>query len=170
MVAGAQQARVMSSEHFSVNGTPVDAGELVRLARRCALVGERAVRCVQRFDSRATRSSSCSSPMNTEAESLTYHLRSADCRSRKCWAREADAARILEEALSLAADQQASVAHELIERLDGDVGAERALQVEAIRAALVEGEQSGIAEDSSLEGILAELRASRAREQTGLLP
>ena len=39
-----------------------------------------------------------------------------------------------------------------------------------IRAALVEGEQSGIAEDSSLEGILAELRASRAREQTGLLP
>jgi hypothetical protein len=67
-----------------------------------------------------------------------------------------------EEALSFAADQRARIAHELIESLDGDVGAERALQVEAIRAALVEGEQSGIAEDSSLEGILTELRASRA--------
>ena len=75
----------------------------------------------------------------------------------------ADAARILEEALSLAADQRARIAHEPIESLDGDVGAERALQVEAIRAALIEGEASGIAEDSSLEGILTELRASRAR-------
>ena len=75
----------------------------------------------------------------------------------------ADVARILEEALSLAADQRARIAHELIESLDGHVGAERSLQVEAIRAALLEGEQSGIAEDSSLEGILTELRASRAR-------
>ena len=75
----------------------------------------------------------------------------------------ADAARILEEALSLAADQRARIAHELIESLDGHVGVDWALQVEAIRTALVEGEQSGIAEDSSLEGILTELRASRAR-------
>jgi len=44
----------MRSEHFNVDGTPVDAGELVRLGRRLALVGERAVRCVQRFDPRAT--------------------------------------------------------------------------------------------------------------------
>ena len=75
----------------------------------------------------------------------------------------ADAARILEEALSLSADQRARIAHGLIESLDGDVGADHARQVEAIRAALVEGEQSGIAEGSSLEGILADLRASRAR-------
>jgi hypothetical protein len=61
------------------------------------------------------------------------------------------------------ADQRARIAHELIESLDGDVGAEREREVEAIRAALVEGEQSGIAEDSSLEGVLTELRASRAR-------
>jgi hypothetical protein len=69
----------------------------------------------------------------------------------------ADAARILEEALSLAADQGARIAHELIESLDGDVGAEQARKVEAMRAALVEAEQSGIAADSSLEGILTEL-------------
>jgi len=75
----------------------------------------------------------------------------------------ADAARILEEALSLAPDQRARIAHQLIESLDGDVGGERALKVEAIRAALIEGEQSGIAEDSSLEGILTELRVTRAR-------
>jgi hypothetical protein len=75
----------------------------------------------------------------------------------------ADAARILEEALSLEADQRARIAHELIESLDGGGGDERARKVEAIRAALVEGEQSGIAEDSSLEGILSELRAARAR-------
>ena len=61
----------------------------------------------------------------------------------------ADAARILEEALSLAAEQRAHIAHELIESLDGGVGAEQARKVEAIRAALVEGEQSGIADDSS---------------------
>ena len=65
--------------------------------------------------------------------------------------------------LSLTADQRARIAHELIESLDGDVGAERARQVDASRAALVEGEQSGMAEDSSLEGIITELRASRAR-------
>lgn len=35
--------------------------------------------------------------------------------------------------------------------------------VEAIREALAEGERSGIAEDSSLEGVLAEFRSSRAR-------
>jgi hypothetical protein len=75
----------------------------------------------------------------------------------------ADAARILEEALSLEADQRARIAHELIESLDGGGGDERARKVEAIRAALVEGERSGIAEDSSLEGILSELRAARAR-------
>ena len=75
----------------------------------------------------------------------------------------ADAARILEEALSLAPDQRARIAHQLIESLDGDVGGERALKVEAIRVALIEGEQSGIAEDSSLEGILTELRVTRAR-------
>jgi hypothetical protein len=74
-----------------------------------------------------------------------------------------DAARTLEEALSLAADQRAHIAHELIESLDGDVDAARAGWVETIRAALVEGEQGGIAEDSSLGGILSELRASRAR-------
>ena len=74
----------------------------------------------------------------------------------------ADAARILEEALSLAPDQRARIAHELIESLEGGGGDERR-KVEAIRAALVEGEQSGIAEDSSIEGILSELRASRAR-------
>jgi hypothetical protein len=55
-----------------------------------------------------------------------------------------DAARILEEALSLAADQRARIAHELIDSLDGGVGAGQARKVEAIRAALVEGEQSGI--------------------------
>ena len=75
----------------------------------------------------------------------------------------ADPARILEEALALAPDQRARIAHELIESLDGDVGAARSREVETIRAALVEGEQSGIAEDSSLEGILSDLRASRAR-------
>ena len=74
----------------------------------------------------------------------------------------ADAARILEEALSLAPDQRARIAHQLIESLDGDVDGERTLKVEAIRAALIEGEESGIAEDSSLEGILTELRVTRA--------
>jgi len=75
----------------------------------------------------------------------------------------ADAAKVLEEALTLTPDQRKRIAHELIESLDGDAGAERERKVEAIRAALAEGEQSGIAEDSSLEGILAEFRSSRAR-------
>lgn len=56
-----------------------------------------------------------------------------------------------------------TVAHELIEGLDGDRGVEQTSKVEAIRAALIEGEQSGIAEDSSLEGVLNELRTTRAR-------
>ena len=75
----------------------------------------------------------------------------------------ADAAKVLQEALTLAPAQRARIAHELIESLDGDVGAERERKIEAIRAALAEGEQSGIAEDSSLEGILADFRSSRAR-------
>jgi hypothetical protein len=45
----------------------------------------------------------------------------------------ADAARILEEALSLA-DQRARIAHELIESLDGDGGAERVRKVEGRRS------------------------------------
>lgn len=60
-------------------------------------------------------------------------------------------------------DQRAHIAHELLESLDGGGGDERARKVAAIRAALAEGEQSGIAEDSSLEGILSELRSARAR-------
>ncbi len=75
----------------------------------------------------------------------------------------ADAAKVLEEALTLAPAQRSRIAHELIESLEGDAGAERERKVEAIRAALAEGEQSGIAEDSSLEGVLAEFRSSRAR-------
>jgi hypothetical protein len=75
----------------------------------------------------------------------------------------ADAAKVLAEALTLAPAQRSRIAHELIESLEGDAGAERERKVEAIRAALAEGEQSGIAEDSSLEGILAEFRASPAR-------
>lgn len=75
----------------------------------------------------------------------------------------ADPSRILEDALALAPEQRAQIAHELIESLDGDAGATRLRQVEAIRAALVEGEESGIAEDSSLEGILSEFRSSRSR-------
>jgi hypothetical protein len=34
---------------------------------------------------------------------------------------------------------------------------------EALRSALEEGERSGIAEDSSLDGVLAEFRSSRTR-------
>jgi hypothetical protein len=63
----------------------------------------------------------------------------------------------------LTPEQRAHIAHELIESLNGDAGAARMRQVEAIRAALVEGEQSGIAEDSSLEGILSDFRSSRSR-------
>jgi ParD-like antitoxin of type II ParDE toxin-antitoxin system len=75
----------------------------------------------------------------------------------------ADAAKVLEEALALGPAQRSRIAHELIESLEGDAGAEHERKVEAIRAALAEGEQSGIAEDSSLEGVLAEFRSSRAR-------
>lgn len=75
----------------------------------------------------------------------------------------ADASKILDEALSLPPDQRARIAHDLIESLDGRGGEERARRVEALRTALAEGEQSGIVGDSSLEGILDELRACRAR-------
>lgn len=77
----------------------------------------------------------------------------------------ADAARILEEALTLTTEQRARIAHELIASLEGGggPGAEHERKIEAIRVALVEGEQSGIAEDSSLESILTEFRSSRAR-------
>lgn len=75
----------------------------------------------------------------------------------------ADAAKVLEDALTLAPAQRARIAHELIESLDNDIGAEHERKVEAIREALAEGERSGIAEDSSLEGVLAEFRSSRER-------
>jgi hypothetical protein len=74
----------------------------------------------------------------------------------------AEAARILQEALTLAPEQRARIAHELIDSLDG-AGAEQDDRLEAIRAALLEGENSGIADDSSLEGVLSDFRASRAR-------
>jgi hypothetical protein len=77
----------------------------------------------------------------------------------------ADAAKVLEEALTLPSEQRARIAHELLDSLEGGggPGAERARKVDAIRVALAEGEESGIAEDSSLEAILAEFRSSRAR-------
>lgn len=77
----------------------------------------------------------------------------------------ADAAKILEEALTLTSEQRARIAHELIESIEGGggPGAEHERKIEAIRIALAEGEQSGVAEDSSLDGILTEFRASRAR-------
>ena len=74
----------------------------------------------------------------------------------------AQAARILQEALTLAPEQRARIAHELIDSLGG-AGAEQDDKLEAIRAALLEGENSGIADDSSLEGVLRDFRASRAR-------
>ena len=43
---------------------------------------------------------------------------------------------VLEDALTLAPAQRSLIAHELIERLEGDAGAERERKVEAIRAAL----------------------------------
>ena len=74
----------------------------------------------------------------------------------------ADAARVLEEALALGPDERASIAHQLIQSLDAADGAEQlARRHEALRAALEEGEQSGLAEDSSLDGVLAEFRARR---------
>gem|GEM_PF-3469234 len=75
----------------------------------------------------------------------------------------ADAARILEEALTLTSEQRAQIAHELIESIEGGGGPEHERKIEAIRIALAEGEQSGVAEDSSLDGILTEFRAARAR-------
>jgi hypothetical protein len=74
----------------------------------------------------------------------------------------ATAAKILEEALALTPDQRVHLVQELLESLDGTPGVEREGSIEAIRAALTEGEASGIAEDSSLEGVLSEFRASRA--------
>jgi hypothetical protein len=82
----------------------------------------------------------------------------------------ADAAKVLEDALALAPAQRSRIARELIESLEGDAGAEDERKVEAIRAALAEGEQSGIAEDSSLEGVLAEFRSSRPLSDGWLPP
>jgi hypothetical protein len=71
----------------------------------------------------------------------------------------ADAARLLEEALALGPDERAKFARRLIQSLEP--ADQRAQKHDALRAALEEGERSGIAEDSSLEGVLAEFRASR---------
>ena len=74
----------------------------------------------------------------------------------------ADAARILEEALTLDREERARVARRLILSLEPDATAEReARKHEVLRAALEEGERSGIAEDSSLDGVLADFRARR---------
>jgi hypothetical protein len=74
----------------------------------------------------------------------------------------ADAARVLEQALALGPDERARIAHELILSLEPSRSAEeRARKHEALRAALEEGERSGVAEDSSLEGVLAEFRTRR---------
>ncbi len=74
----------------------------------------------------------------------------------------ADAARILEEALALDREERARVARRLILSLEPDATAEsQARKHAALRAALEEGELSGIAEDSSIEGVLADFRARR---------
>ena len=73
----------------------------------------------------------------------------------------ADAARILEEALALEPEARARVARRLIMSLEAEAPDDRARKHEALRAALEEGERSGIAEDSSLEGVLADFRARR---------
>ena len=74
----------------------------------------------------------------------------------------ADAARILEEALTLDPEERARVARRLIQSLEPGATAKRQAQKhDALRAALEEGERSGIAEDSSLEGVLADFRARR---------
>ena len=74
----------------------------------------------------------------------------------------ADSARILEEALTLDPEERARVARRLILSLEPDEAAKhQARKHDALRAALEEGEQSGIAEDSSLEGVLADFRARR---------
>jgi hypothetical protein len=85
--------------------------------------------------------------------------------ARRSWSRYtremATAAKILEEALALTPDQRVHLVQELLESLDGIPGVPREGSVDAIRGALIEGEASGIAEDSSLEGVLREFRASR---------
>ncbi len=65
----------------------------------------------------------------------------------------ADAARLLEEALALGPDERARQSLEPAEQ--------QAQKHEALRAALEDGERSGVAEDSTLEGVLAEFRANR---------
>jgi hypothetical protein len=71
----------------------------------------------------------------------------------------ADAARLLEEALALGPDERAKFARRLIQSLEPLE--QKVLKHESLRAALEEGELSGVAEDSTLEGVLAEFRASR---------
>ena len=73
----------------------------------------------------------------------------------------ANTARILEEALALEPEERARVARQLIMSLEAEAPEERTRKHEALRAALEEGEQSGVAEDSSLEGVLADFRARR---------
>jgi hypothetical protein len=74
----------------------------------------------------------------------------------------ADVARVLEEALALDPNERARVARRLILSLEpADPAEHQARKHEALRAALEEGERSGIAEDSSLAGVLADFRARR---------
>ena len=71
----------------------------------------------------------------------------------------ADAAHILEEALTLDPDDRARVARRLILSLEPETAAVRyARKHERLRAALEGGERSGIAEDSSLGGVIADFR------------
>ena len=72
----------------------------------------------------------------------------------------ADAVRVLEEALALDPEERARIAHRLIQSLETvDPAEQQRRKHDALRAALEEGERSGVAEDSSLEGVLAEFRA-----------
>jgi hypothetical protein len=71
----------------------------------------------------------------------------------------ADAARVFEEALALEPDERAKLVHQLIRSLEPVK--QQAQKHDALRAALEDGERSGIAEDSSLESVLAEFRANR---------
>jgi hypothetical protein len=73
----------------------------------------------------------------------------------------ANVARVLEEALTLGPDERARIARRLILSLEPTEPEHQAPKHEALRAALEEGERSGIAEDSSLEGVLADFRALR---------
>jgi putative addiction module component (TIGR02574 family) len=73
----------------------------------------------------------------------------------------ATASKILEQALALTPDQRVHLVQELLESLDEMPGVPRESSVDAIRAALIEGEASGIAEDSSLDGVVRQFRASR---------